>query len=372
MPDILIRGGRIVDGTGETWYRGDVAIDGDTVTIHRGQQPGVDAGQVIDATGMVVCPGFIDMHSHSEMSLLSNPDHEPKLRQGVTTEVIGVDGLSYAPITPTKLEPILTYLSAVNGKPPEGVQWGSVAEFLALFDGRSSANVAYFVPHMAVRVEAMGWEARLPNEGEMRQMQRLVREGMREGAFGFSTGLTYTPGAYSDTEELVDLTMPIKEFGGIYVTHARYTLGDRLLDPFREALTIGRRTGVPVQISHYHSPVNGMGEQMVALVEEGRNSDVDVTYDQYPYPASSTVLHSLLPYWVHAGGPDAMLQRIATQEVREQIADAIDPMWGGQHGQLHLRPCRVLQEPGVGGTVRHRHVPRSGEEHGGHGVRPAH
>ena len=152
---------------------------------------------------------------------------------------------------------------------------------------------------------------------------------MREGAFGFSTGLTYTPGAYSDTEELVDLTMPIKEFGGIYVTHARYTLGDRLLDPFREALTIGRRTGVPVQISHYHSPVNGMGEQMVALVEEGRNSDVDVTYDQYPYPASSTVLHSLLPYWVHAGGPDAMLQRIATQEVREQIADAIDPMWGG-------------------------------------------
>ena len=111
--------------------------------------------------------------------------------------------------------------------------------------------------------------------------------------------------------------------------HARYTLGDRLLDPFREALTIGRRTGVPVQISHYHSPVNGMGEQMVALVEEGRNSDVDVTYDQYPYPASSTVLHSLLPYWVHAGGPDAMLQRIATQEVREQIADAIDPMWGG-------------------------------------------
>ena len=329
MPDILIRGGRIVDGTGETWYRGDVAIDGDTVTIHRGQQPGVDAGQVIDATGMVVCPGFIDMHSHSEMSLLSNPDHEPKLRQGVTTEVIGVDGLSYAPITPTKLEPILTYLSAVNGKPPEGVQWGSVAEFLSLFDGRSSANVAYFVPHMAVRVEAMGWEARLPNEGEMRQMQRLVREGMRDGAFGFSTGLTYTPGAYSDTEELVDLTMPIKVFGGIYVTHARYTLGDRLLDPFREALTIGRRTGVPVQISHYHSPVNGMGEQMVALVEEGRNSDVDVTYDQYPYPASSTVLHSLLPYWVHAGGPDAMLQRIATQEVREQIADAIDPMWGG-------------------------------------------
>ena len=184
MPDILIRGGRIVDGTGEPWYRGDVAVDGDTVTIHRGQQPGVDAGQVIDATGMVVCPGFIDMHSHSEMSLLSNPDHEPKLRQGVTTEVIGVDGLSYAPITPTKLEPILTYLSAVNGKPPEGVQWGSVAEFLALFDGRSSANVAYFVPHMAVRVEAMGWEARLPNEGEMRQMQRLVREGCARALSG--------------------------------------------------------------------------------------------------------------------------------------------------------------------------------------------
>jgi N-acyl-D-amino-acid deacylase len=159
-------------------------------------------------------------------------------------------------------------------------------------------------------------------------MQELARQGMRDGAFGFSTGLTYPPGAYSDTEELVAVCQAIQDLGGFYVTHARYTLGDRLLDPFREALTIGRRSGVPVHISHYHSPVDGMGERMVALVDEGRNSGVDVTFDQYPYPAASTILHSLLPYWVHAGGPSALLQRIRDRRVRDEIGDSVNPMWG--------------------------------------------
>ena len=163
---------------------------------------------------------------------------------------------------------------------------------------------------------------------ELSRMQVLAREAMREGAFGFSTGLTYPPGAYSDTDELVSVCQAIQDLGGIYLTHARYSLGDRLLDPFREAVDIGRRAGVPVHISHYHSPVDGMGQRMVDLVDQGRNSGVDVTFDQYPYAAASTILHSLLPYWVHAGGPQALLRRIQDSQVRDEIEEAIVPQWG--------------------------------------------
>ncbi len=330
MFDVLIQNGRVVDGTGQTWFRASVGITEDTVTLLRGDTTSQarESGRVIDATNYVVCPGFIDMHSHSDLALLSQPQHEVKLRQGVTTEILGMDGLSYAPTSPANLEMLLVYLRAINGLPPENVRWSSVKEFLDLFDRRVSCNVGYFLPHAAIRVEAMGWEARLPTVAELSRMQALAREAMREGAFGFSTGLTYPPGAYSDTDELVSVCQAIQDLGGIYLTHARYSLGDRLLDPFREAVDIGRRAGVPVHISHYHSPLDGMGQRMVDLVDQGRNSGVDVTFDQYPYAAASTILHSLLPYWVHAGGPQALLRRIQDSQVRDEIEEAIIPQWG--------------------------------------------
>ena len=329
MFDTVIKGGRVIDGTGQAGFRADVAIDGDSLTILREDTPATEAGRVIDARGHVVCPGFIDMHSHSDLAILTNPTHEAKVMQGVTTEALGQDGLSYAPISPKNLPSLLLYLAAVNGHPPTSVRWSSVSEFLDLFDNRVSCNVAYFVPHAAVRIEAMGWEARLPTQDELKRMQELVRQGMKDGAFGFSTGLTYVPGAYSDTNELVELSRAVRPYGGIYVTHSRYSLGDGLLDPFREAITVGKESGAPVQISHYHSPLHGMGELMLALVDEARNKDVDVTFDQYPYPATSTLLLSLVPYWVHAGGPQALLRRIKSRQVRDQIEDAIYPQWGG-------------------------------------------
>ena len=328
MVDLLIKDGRVVDGTGQTWFRASIAVSGDTVQIVRGDSSAIEAPRVIDASRYVVCPGFIDMHSHSDLMMLSNPRHEAKMRQGVTTEALGMDGLSYAPSSPNNLEHLLTYLAAVNGTPPPSVRWSSVAEFLDLLDGKAACNVVYFVPHAAIRVEAMGWEDRLPTPQELARMQELARQGMRDGAFGFATGLTYPPGAYSDTDELVAVSQAVGEYGGFYITHARYTLGDRLLDPFREAVDIGRRSGVPVHLSHYHSPVDGMGQRMLDLVDESRNSGVDVTFDQYPYAAASTLLHSLLPYWVHAGGPPALLERIKTREVRERIGDSVNPMWG--------------------------------------------
>ena len=261
--------------------------------------------------------------------MLTNPRHEAKVSQGVTTEALGQDGLSYAPTSPRNLEDLLLYLAAVNGMPPPDVRWGSVSEFLALFDNRAACNVVYFVPHAAIRVEAMGWEDRLPTSDETKHMQRLVEEGMRDGAFGFSTGLTYVPGAYSDTGEVVEICKALRSSGGLYVTHCRYFLGDGLLDPFKEAITIGELAEVPVQISHYHSPLDGMGKKMVDLIDEGRDRGVDVTFDQYPYPAASTLLLSMIPYWVHAGGPGMLLARIATEEVRERLKSAFEPQWGG-------------------------------------------
>ena len=328
MFDLLIDRGRIIDGTGQTWFRGSVGIDGDTVTVLRGDTSAVAAERVIDANDRVICPGFIDMHSHSDLMLLADPANEAKLRQGVTTDALGMDGLSYAPTSPARLEELLTYLAALNGTPPADARWGRVSEFLDLLDNRVACNVVYFVPHAAIRVEAMGWADRLPTDAELARMQELARQGMRDGAFGFTTGLTYPPGAYSDTAELAAVCEAVKDYGGFYMTHARYNLGDRLLDPFREAINVGQLSGVPVHISHYHSPVEGLGPRMVALVDEGRSAGIDVTFDQYPYPAASTVLHSLLPYWVHAGGPALLYRRIHEQSIRDEIGDTVEPQWG--------------------------------------------
>ena len=341
MVDLLFTNAVVVDGTGAPGYQASVAVTDDTIQVVRGDPTAIDAGRTIDATGYTICPGFIDMHSHSDLMMLTDPAHEAKLRQGITTEALGMDGLSYAPTTPRGLEQLLVYLAAVNGPPPD-VRWSSVADFLALFDGNAACNVVHFVPHAAIRVAAMGWSSRLPTDAELVNMQELTRKGMRDGAFGFTTGLTYAPGAYSNTDELAAIASVAAQEGGFYCTHARYTLGDRLLDPFREALEIGRRSGAPVHISHYHSPVAGLGVQMTGLVDDARNGGQDVTFDQYPYPAASTILHSLLPYWVHAGGPAGPPDpHRRSQRAKPDGSRRRTPVGRPDPRQLHLCPHRL-------------------------------
>ena len=328
MFDLFLRNGRIMDGTGQTWYRGGVGISGDSLAIVRSGEGDVEAGRVIDVNGSVICPGFIDMHSHSDLVLLSNPRHEVKLRQGVTTELMGMDGLSYAPSSPEKLEQLLYYLAAVNGSPPEGVRWGSVREYLDCSTAGWPATWPSWRPMPPSAWRRWAGTIACPPSRNWPACASWPGKPCRTALSDSATGLTYPPGAYSDTNELVAVSEAIADLGGIYMTHARYSLGDRLLDPFREAIEVGRRAGVPVHISHYHNPVDGMGEQMVGLVDEGRNAGIDVTFDQYPYAAASTVLHSLLPYWVHAGGPGALLNRIRQPAIRDEIGDAVEPMWG--------------------------------------------
>jgi N-acyl-D-amino-acid deacylase len=316
--DLIFRNARVVDGSGNPWYRADVGVANGRIA---GVAPGLDlpARRIVDAGGQILAPGFVDMHTHSDVMLLAEPRHEPKVFQGVTVELLGQDGLSYAPASPVALGQIRRHLAGLNGDAPEaGWDWTSVSSYLDRFDRRVAVNVAFLVPHNAVRIDAMGWERRLPSPAELDRMRGLVAEGMQEGARGFSTGLTYPPNVWSDTTELVALCEVVARYGGIYVTHMRGH-GDRLLDPIRESIDVCRRAGLPLHISHLKGARLGSRRNVqgaIALIDEARASGLDVTFDSYQYAAGSSMLHSQLPDWMHEGGPEAELARLRSDATR--------------------------------------------------------
>ncbi len=326
--DLLIDGGTVVDGTGSPGFRAAVAVVGDRVAVIRGETRAMRAEQRIDATGMVVAPGFIDLHSHSGVMVLVEPLHEPKVRQGVTTEVIGVDGNSYAPFRSAEdLRAFARFNAGLDGLPgPDGLpevdfDWGSVSSYLDRLDRRCSLNLALLAGNSALRIGVLGWEDVPADDAALSRMRGLLREAMMDGAFGLSSGLDYPPGAYASTAELAELAHTAARHGGFYHTHVRYPLGDRFLDPFREALEIGRRGEAPVHITHlYHRPIYpGTADQLIGLVEEARADGLDVTWDTYPYEWACTRLLIQLPQWVQSGGPDATLERIADPAIRRRI-----------------------------------------------------
>jgi len=320
MLDTIIRGGRIIDGSGSPWYYGDVGIRGERIAAI-GKLTQAEAYRVIEAGGQVVCPGFIDMHSHSDVMLLANPKHEPKVMQGVTTDVIGLDGLSYAPLSPANLQMMRRYLAALNGNPDISWDWESVSEYLARFDHRVAINVAYLVPHNALRLEAMGFTDRIATAEELTKMRERLARGMSEGAIGFSVGLDYYPGRYSNTEELVEICKVVAEYDGISVWHVR-TQDLGLIDAIKEVIHVAEKTNVKVHFSHYaaNGPVNqGKSKEMLAIVDEARKRGLDVTFDSYPYTAASSIVLAFLPRWVHEGGPKAILERLNQPKTREII-----------------------------------------------------
>ena len=326
--DVLIEGGTVVDGTGAPGFAGAVAIVGDTLRIVTGPAAGTDAlaalsvGRRIDATGHVVAPGFIDLHSHGGLTILAEPRHEPKVRQGVTTEVIGVDGNSYAPFrTQHDLDDFLTLNAGLDGRPDIAYDWRTVAEYLARYDRRVAVNMAYLIGNSALRIAAVGWDEVEATSGQMADQRALLREGMEEGAFGLSTGLDYPPGAYASTGELADLLEEATKLGGFYHTHVRYPLGDGFLDPFREAIEIGRRGGGPVHITHFYHRATfpGTPQDMLGLVDAARAEGLDVSFDLYPYEWASTRLLIMLPTWIQAGGVAALKERLADRAARARI-----------------------------------------------------
>jgi N-acyl-D-amino-acid deacylase len=328
MLDLLIRDGLIVDGTGNPGFYGAVAVENERITVLRGDVGGIQAARVIDARGRIVCPGFVDMHAHSGLVLLAEPRHEPKVHQGITTELIGVDGNSYAPFhSHDDFVRFVQINSGLDGNPPLPGRWSTVEQYLDMFHNRAAVNVAYIVGNSPLRICALGWGDRPATKEEIANQKALLRTAMEEGAWGMSTGLDYPPGSYADTAELTELSKQAASLGGIYHTHVRYSLGDRYLDPFREALDIGHGSGVPVHITHFYhrAASSGGASRMLGLVEDARDEGLDVTFDSYPYNLSSTRLTILLPQWTHDGGYERLKAVLADPTARDRLRKEMGP-----------------------------------------------
>ena len=356
MFDLVINNGRVVDGSGNPWYKVNLGISNGRIEFM--DKTGAEGETTIDAEGLVVAPGFIDAHSHSDLMLMAEPDALPKVMQGITTEVIGQDGLGEAPINDDMLEDWRRYLSGLNGDPDINWSWRSFGEYLeALNSARPATNVVALVGHGNLRHLAMGMENRAPTPSELDEMRRLITESMREGAFGLSTGLIYPPCVYCDTLELIELCKVTSEYGGVFVVHMRNE-GSRLLESIDEVMEVGRASGCPVHISHFKAS----GEQNWGKVEEGlkkledsRSEGVDVTVDQYPYVAGSTFLSSLLPVWAHEGGTDKMLERLQDGAMRKSIAEEMVEKGRGQDwgwGNVLITSVKTKEnKPFEGGTL---------------------
>jgi N-acyl-D-amino-acid deacylase len=334
MLDLLIKGGRVIDGAGNPWFEADVGVrDGRIAAVGRVDEP---AARAIDADSLAVCPGFIDMHTHSDVQLLANPAHEPKVHQGVTLDVIGQDGLSYAPVNDETLAALRGQLAGWNDDPP-GFDWGwrTIGEYLDRLDRGIAVNAAYLVPHGSVRMMVMGLDDRPPTHAELTQMKQLVREGLDQGAVGLSTGLTYAPGMYASDDELVELCSVMRETGGYYTPHHR-NYGSAALEGYRDCIEIARQAGVPLHYAHAHLgfPVNkGKAPELLAMIDRARAQGIDVTLDTYPYLAGSTYLHAYLPGWVASGGPEATTARLRDPQLRERIREEMEEQGcDGAHG----------------------------------------
>src|SRR5688500_11316770 len=320
--DLLIQNGTVVDGSGEPGFVGSIGVRDGRLDVVR-ETGESSAESRIDATRLVVAPGFIDLHSHSGLMIFADPLHEPKVRQGVTTEVIGVDGLSYAPIPDfADLEALVHMNAGLDGRPEIPYDWSTVESYLDRLDAlRASVNLAFMVGNSALRMSAMGWDEVEATEADVANMRAMLREAMEQGAIGLSSGLDYPPGAYASTDELAQLTQEAAEHGGFYHTHVRYNLGDRYLDPFREAIEIGRRGEGPAHITHFYHRQTFPGGPglMLELVDDARAEGLDVTFDTYPYEWASTRLLIMIPPWVQAGGPMRTRERLAETSVRDRI-----------------------------------------------------
>jgi N-acyl-D-amino-acid deacylase len=320
--DLVIVGGTVVDGTGAPGRPGTVVVEGEELRLFEAGETPPTAGRVIDATGRVVAPGFIDLHSHGGLVILHEPRHEPKVRQGVTTEVVGVDGIGFAPFAdPADLAALVTMDAGLDGRPPISYDWDTVASYLSRYDGRVSVNVATLIGNSVLRIAALGWEDVPADAAALDAMGAMIREGMAEGAVGLSSGLDYPPGSYASTDELATLTREAGRAGGFYHTHVRYPLGDRYLDPFREAIEIGRRAEAPAHLTHfYHRQTHPGGpEPLLALVDNARAEGLDVTFDTYPSEWASTRLLIQLPGWIQAGGPGPLKARLADRSARDRL-----------------------------------------------------
>lgn len=336
----VYRGATVVDGTGAARFIADVFLEGArVVAVVRAGESAPELPETaieVDATGLVLAPGFIDMHAHSELAILAGAAHAAKIRQGVTTEVVGQDGLGYAPLDDRAAAVIPAQIAGWNGA-PASVPWRRMDDLLRAFDETAVANTAVLVPQGNLRMIVVGHENRRAIPTEVDAMCALLGEALDEGAFGMSSGLTYTPGMYADTAELEALCRVVAERGGYWAPHTR-SYGGAALDAYREALDIGRRTGCAIHLTHAtmnFAPNRGRAAELLALVDEALADGVEVTLDTYPYLPGATTLAALLPSRLAESGD--LLGAIAEldAEGREAVRIELEEIGcDGFHGEI--------------------------------------
>src|SRR6185295_5653192 len=322
--DLVIRGATLYDGTGGPPRAGDIGIKGDRIAAVGTDRPSdrLDGQRVLDAGGLAAAPGFIDTHSHSDLRVLEQPTLDAKLRQGITLELFGQDGISVAPVKEEQVAERRRALAGLLTNPKGFWQWRSVADYLAeVANAQPAVDVAYLVPHGAVREWVMGLDDRKATDAELRQMQAVLRLSLQEGAFGLSTGLIYPPCCYCDSSELVALGEVAAVKKSPIVVHMR-SESDRLLEAMDEMFEVGAKAGCHIHLSHFKIAGKNNWPKLPQVIERAAAASakgVKVTADQYPYIAGSTMMGAILPPWVHAGGPDAALQRLADKDARERM-----------------------------------------------------
>ena len=352
---LLIKNGTVVDGSGGPAAAADVAIEGDHI-VALGRDLPAEAARTIDARGLMVAPGFIDIHSHSDLAYDSCPSAESKVRQGVTTEIVGMCSFSPAPVAPGRAEMVREWAGGIGTRIP--IAWETFPEYLEhLRRLGPSVNIVQFVGHGALRLAAVGPENRPPTRDEQAAMDRQLAQAMEAGAFGFSTGLVYAPSLYASTEELIALARSMARQRGLYFSHIRGEAAT-LEDAVREAIRIGEEAGVPVQISHVKAAGRenwGKMDRVLRMIDAARARGLDVTGDVYPYPAGSTKMDNLLPGWMHDGGISKLLERLADPAARRRaIQDCLvdGERWRTGSGamgwdEIMIATCRAPSLPGL-------------------------
>ncbi|MEE9508151.1 MAG: D-aminoacylase [Anaerolineales bacterium] len=319
MLDILIKNGVIIDGTGKPPFKAEVGVSEGRIVLVSAEIA-QQATQTIDASGLHVAPGFIDPHTHSELTLLVNPKAESKIRQGVTTEIVGNCGGSPGPLIGASMEEEKAGAEILG----VDVDWTSLGGYLDRVKRQGSAlNVVTLVGHNTIRGAVLGFDDVQPSSAQQAEMEHLMAEAMEQGACGLSTGLFYPPGYYAHTEEVIGLARVAAKYGGIYASHIRSET-DRLFEAVEEAIDIGDKAGIPVQVSHIklegYRNWGGL-DQLVALLEGAGSQGVHLRCDQYPYDAGLSWLAYILPYWAQAGGALEVAQRLRDPEVRSRLRE---------------------------------------------------